>query len=303
MKHLALAAALLLAACATAPAGATQVSACPPAGYDRAALEALRAAEFAIADAGERQRFAHGLVACLASPDPFLRDQVAYEGLTRLLRSDQLSVATRTNLTNETLAMMRGPDPDGFARPFAALALSELVRADRINGYYDDAMYNEIVARSVEYVRGVRDYRGFDEREGWRHGVAHGADLLMQIALDPNFNDAAHMRAIRDAVASQVAPTTHFYTYGEPERLMRPILFIARRGAFTEAEWTAWFEQLMNPAPLNAWSEAFASQAGLAKRHNTMAFLQAVWINARLSESTEDDVLLPGAAAALRALP
>ncbi len=303
MKYVALAAATFLAACASAPAGATQVTACPPAGYDRASLEALRAAEFQIADDTERANFARSLIPCLASPDPFLRDQIAYEGLTNLLRRQQLSVSVRTDLTNQTLAMMRGPDPDGFARPFAALALSELVRADRINGYYDDMMYDEVVARSAEYVRGIRDYRGFDEREGWRHGVAHGADLLMQIVLDPNFNEASHMVAIRDAVASQVAPTTHFYTYGESERLMRPILFMARRGVFTEAEWTAWFERLMQPAPLNEWSDAFSSQAGLAKRHNMTAFIQAVWINARLSESTADDVLLPGAEAALRGLP
>ncbi len=303
MKYAALAAAAFLAACATSPAGATQEPACPPAGYNRASLEALRTAEFQIADQNERERFARALIACLASPDPFFRDQVAYEGLTRLLRGDQLSVSLRTDLTNQTLAIMRGPDPDGFARPFAALALSELVRADRINGYYDDAMYDEVVARSAEYMRGIRDYRGFDEREGWRHGVAHGADLLMQIVLDPNFNETEHMTAIRDAVASQVAPTTHFYTYGESERLMRPILFMARRGAFTEAEWTAWFEELMQPAPLNAWSDAFGSQAGLTKRHNMTAFIQAVWINARLSESSADDILLPGAEAALRALP
>lgn len=303
MRNAAFAATLLIAACATAPASSTQVPGCPPAGYDRVALETLRAAEFQIADTAERERFARDLIPCLASPDPFFRDQIAYEGLTTMLRGEQLSVATRTNLTNEALAMMRGPDPDGFARPFAALALSELVRADRINGYYDDMMYDEIVARSVEYVRGIRDYRGFDEREGWRHGVAHGADLLMQIVLDPNFNAPSHMRAIRDAVGAQVAPATHFYTYGESERLMRPILFMARRGAFTEAEWTAWFEQIMQPAPLNAWSDAFNSQAGLAKRHNMTAFVQAVWINARLSENTADDVLLPGAEAALRALP
>jgi hypothetical protein len=303
MKNAAFAATLLLAACASAPASSTQVPACPPAGYDRAALEALRAAEFQIADTAEHERFARDLIPCLASPDPFLRDRIAYEGLTTMLRGEQLSVATRTNLTNEALAMMRGPDPDGFARPFAALALSELVRADRINGYFDDAMYDEIVAQSSAYMRGISDYRGFDEREGWRHGVAHGADLLMQIVLDPNFNAPSHMRAIRDAVGAQVAPTTHFYTYGESERLMRPILFMARRGAFTEAEWTAWFEQLMQPAPLNAWSDAFGSQAGLAKRHNMTAFIQAIWINARLSENTADDVLLPGAEAALRALP
>lgn len=297
MKHTLLGLTFLLTACASAPAF-SQALACPPAGYDRAQLEALRASQFNIENRRARERFAHGLIACLSSPDPFLRDQVAYEGLTRILRADQLSVAVRTQLTNETLAVLRGPEGDGFARPFAALALSELVRADRINGYYDDAMKDEIVARAGEYMAGVRDYRGYDEREGWRHGVAHAADLLMQIALDPNFNDAAHLQAVRDAVATQVSPTNHFYVYGEPERLARPILFVAARNAFTADEWTAWFAQF----GASQGEELFSSQAGLAKRHNTRAFLHALWINARASQSTADDVLIPGIEAALRTL-
>lgn len=294
MKH-----AHIIALCLAWLAAPAFAQTCPPAGYDRPRLEALRASEFRIDGARQRERLAHDLVACLASPDPFLRDQIAYEGLTHMLRAEQLPVRVRDNLTNETLAMMRGPDPDGFTRPFAALALSELVRADRINGYYTDDMYDEIVASAATYMASIRDYRGFDETEGWRHGVAHTADLLMQIALDPNFNAPDHMRQVRDAVATQVAPEGHFYIYGEPERLMRPILFVARRGAFSEQEWTEWFAQFAPRAGEN-W---YASQAGLAKRHNVTAFLQALWINARLSENTADDVLLPGAEAALRALP
>lgn len=297
MKHTLLGLTFILAACASAPA-LSQAPACPPAGYDRASLEALRASQFNIENRRARERFAHGLIACLGSPDPFLRDQVAYEGLTRMLRADQLSVAVRTQLTNETLAVLRGPEGDGFARPFAALALSELVRADRINGYYDDTMKAEIVAQAGAYVAGIRDYRGYDEREGWRHGVAHGADLLMQIALDPNFNDAGQLQAVRDAVATQVSPANHFYTYGEPDRLARPILFIAARNAFTADEWTAWFAQF----GASQGEDLFSSQAGLAKRHNTRAFLNALWINARASQSTADDVLIPGVEAALRTL-
>jgi hypothetical protein len=302
MKHAALAALFSLAVCASA-AAQTDAAACPPEGYDRAVLEALRANEFRVEDAGARERLAHALAACLDAPDPFLRDRVAYEGLTHLLRNELLPVRVRDNLTNEVLALLDEPDPQGFGRPFAALALSELVRADRINGYYTDATRDEIVARSAAYVAGISDYRGYDETEGWRHGVAHGADLLMQIALDPNFNSPAHMRIVRDAVAAQIAPAGHFYIYGEPERLMRPILFMARRGLFTEAEWTTWFTELASPAPFASWGEASATQAGLAKSHNTSAFVRAVWINARLSGDTADDVLLAGAEAALRALP
>ncbi len=272
---------------------------CPPQGYTRPALEALRAAEFRIEGARARERFARDLVACLAAPDPFLRDQIGYEGLSHLLRGEHLAAPLRQDLTQQILAMLRQPDPDGFGRPFAALALSELVRADRVNGAYTDAMRNEIVETGGAYMVSIRDYRGFDEREGWRHGVAHTADLLMQIALNPNFDQPAHLRQVRDAVAAQVAPDGHFYIYGEPERLARPILFLAARDAFTEAEWTAWFAQFA-PAAGENW---FASQAGLAKRHNVTAFLQTIWLNARLSANTSDDALLAGAEGALRALP
>ena len=103
MKQLALAALIALFASATANA---QENACPPAGYDRARLEALRAAEWEIADAGERERFALALGPCLASPDPFLRDRVAYEALTRMLRAEQLSADVRTHLTNDILARL-----------------------------------------------------------------------------------------------------------------------------------------------------------------------------------------------------
>jgi hypothetical protein len=108
MKHATLAATLLVAACASAQAQPqADPAGCMPAGYDRARLETLRAAEFAIADADEREAFATAIAACVASPNPFLRDQIAYEGLTRMLRGEQLSVALRTQLTNDMLARMR----------------------------------------------------------------------------------------------------------------------------------------------------------------------------------------------------
>ena len=74
---------------------------------------------------------------------------------------------------------------------------------------------------------------------------------------------------------------------------------MAQRALIPEEEWTRWFAQF---APAGS-ENLFASQAGLARRHNINAFLQAVWIYARLSQDTADDALLPGAEAALRAMP
>ncbi len=291
-----------LALLASAPAQAQTPPACPPAGYDRARLEALRAADFEIADGRERQRFARALAPCVASPDPFLRDAIGFEALSHMLRANRLNVATQTVLINDLLPRLESADAQGFERPFAALVLSELVRAERLNPYFSDARRAEVLDRSLAYFVNVRDYRGFDEREGWRHGVAHGADLLLQLAAAPTTQRADLIR-IRDAIATQIAPVGHFYIYGEFERLARPILVMAERGVFSADEWSAWLAQVSAPAPLASWREAFSSQAGLARKHNVAAFAYVIWANASLSQDQNIRALSPGAEAALRALP
>lgn len=283
--------------------GAGTAQACPPAGWDRARLESLKASSFEIADPGERERFAEALVGCVASVDPFLRDGVAFEALSHLFRKELLGDGAKIRIARDLLRRLASREPAGFEAPFAALVLAEVVRADRVKPYLSADLRSAIGEGAVAFVAGVRDYRGFDERDGWRHGVAHGADLLMQIVRNPAYADRAYLRRLRDAVGAQVAPEGHFYIYGEPERLMYPVLFLAQRKVFTAAEWSAWFVRLAEPAPLASWNEAFASQKGLAKRHNTQAFLMQVWVNAKLNENADDDVLLEGAEAALRKVP
>ena len=48
-----------------------------------------------------------------------------------------------------------------------------------------DEQLQQAVDAAARYLQSVRDYRGFDEREGWRHGVAHGSDLIWQLAVNP----------------------------------------------------------------------------------------------------------------------
>jgi hypothetical protein len=280
-------------------AGAAQ--ACPPDGWDKARLLALKAASFEIADAGERERFAESVVACVASSDPFLRDGVAFEALSHMFRKEQLSDSGKIRIARDLLRRLTSREPLGFEAPFAALVLAEVVRADRVKAYLPSDLRTAIGEGAVTFVAGVRDYRGFDEREGWRHGVAHGADLLMQIARNPAYADRAYLGRLRDAVGAQVAPAGHFYIFGEPERLMYPVVYLAQRKMFTADEWGAWFQRLTGE--VSSWSDAFASQKGLAKRHNTKAFLYAVWLNAKISENADDDVLLAGAEAGLRKVP
>lgn len=271
---------------------------CPPLGWSSDALAAIKAAGFEIADDAERQKFAKAITACLASPYPELRDGIAYEALTHMLRAKQLSDETKRALLVDLSARLDAPAGQGFEQPFAALALSEVARADRVEAFLNEDELIDLLVDAQHWFINVQDYRGFDERQGWRHGVAHGADLLMQLALNPRI-DAEGLRVIVSAVGVQVAPKGHAYVFGESERLARPVLIAASRGAMDEAKWGEWLKGMATPLE---GAEPYR-EAWLAWRHNTTAFLQALYVNVTLGGDKADDVTLPGLEAALKAMP
>lgn len=278
---------------------------CPPEGWDRAGLEALKQAQFTLDDGRRRQRLALGLSDCLGDPDPALRDGLAYEALSTWLRADALGPATRKSLLQRLQPQIApgADDPDGFRAPFAALVLSEIARTDRITPWMTAKQRSALLAAGAGYLASVRDYRGFDPVQGWRHGVAHGSDLLMQLALNPAL-DRAQLDRILAAVATQVVPQDeHAYIYGEPERLARPVIFVLKRGLHDDAAWSAWLQGVVSPAPMADWSGAFSSRAGLAKRHNTRAFLLALYSGLQESGDASLQGRVPAVVTALRTLP
>jgi hypothetical protein len=231
-------------------------------------LKAAAGADWKVADDGVRQALAVASLDCLADPDPLLRDTLAFSALQAWMRGGQLQMATVQTVRLTLLPRLTAPDGAGFGRPFAALVLAEVARIDRLQPYLTPAQRAELVEAAANYLAGVRDYRGFDAREGWRHGVAHGADLMLQLSLNAALQPAALQRLL-GAIGQQVAPAgEHFYHYGEGERLMAPVYYLARRADIGCGEWERWL------AAVSAGDSSSQSQATLARRHNLKGFLQ-----------------------------
>lgn len=257
----------------------------------RTALLELAAAGFLLEDSVVRQQRALELVGCLGDPDPAIRDGVAFTGLSTWLRAGSIDDPTRLALAERLLpAVEAAEDPAGFRRPFAALVLSEVVRADRLAPSFSDVLRARIVTAAAGLLETTRDYRGFDPQEGWRHGVAHGADLVLQLGVHPA-TTAAQAKQLLGALGTQVAPAGVAYVAGEPERLARAVFFVYRRSLLDDTFWDGWFAAVGVPAPAASWGEAFANQAGLARRHNTLAFLHAIAFAARANPGPPSDRL------------
>lgn len=258
---------------------------CPPANWSRPALTQLQAAKWVVENPAQRETLAMGLLACLADPDPVLRDGIAFEALSAWMRQKLLPMDLQRRMYSQLLGQLQSNvgSEAGFAQPFAALTLAEIARSDGATPFLTESERNALVDAATTYLRGVRDYRGFIQGEGWRHGVAHGADLLMQLARNPLVGKE-QLKRIVEAVQSQVVPNaSHFYVYGESERLARPVLFAARRGLIEPEWWLHIIEGISAPKPLTRWEQALGTQAGLSRLHNTKAFLLGLFANVRES--------------------
>ena len=293
-------AALSLAALMLASVAVAQT--CPPAGMSRDQLLELKLHEFKLPDAARREALALDLVACLGSADQELRDGVAFSAVSTWMRDKQLSTRTVGTIMEKLIALLSPeyPDPAGVAKPFAALTLAEVVSFDRAQQFMTDAQLQQLVDASTRYMRSIRDYRGFDQREGWRHAVAHTSDVMLQLAVNPR-TSKAQLDQMLAAIATQVAPPgEHHYAYGEGDRLAQAVFYIARRKLHSADEWKNWFEQVSAPAPLANWQEAWTSQRGIAKHQNTMQFLSMLYLYVSENGQEFKDRVQPSIVAAIK---
>ena len=276
-------------------------SACSPIPAMRSKLETLRTNKWLLPDDALRQTMAIDLLSCLGAPDPILRDELAFTALSAWMRGKQLTADTLHRINGELQASINEGESGsaGFRNPFVALTLAEVARADRVQKFLSDAEFDQLTITSTKYLAGVRDYRGFSAIEGWRHGVAHAADLMLQLALNPRLSKA-QANLLLAAIASQVAPAgEHFYQYHEGERLMAPVFYIARKTLHDNADWDAWIANLMAAQK----ADEPTTQTSLARRHNLAGFLLPLYFS--LQESTDAAQrarLLPAVAKALKAL-
>ena len=235
----------LLALFVSVPAASAQT----PAVTDPAFWRAVAANEFKVPTGQSLPAMLDALTGLLGSPDPVLRDDVAYSTLANwIYRQRVVPVEERRRL----LAAWQGNLKNGIGetgtttvlrRSFSALALGTLAILDNEAPYLERAEFSTLLQASLAYLRDERDVRGFDATLGWIHPVAHTADLLKFLARSRHLtSDEQHQ--VLDAIAAVVHRIETPLTHGEDERLARAVLSIAARPDLNEAAMTAFLKRV-----------------------------------------------------------
>ncbi len=265
---------------------------------DKAFWQSIKDADCAIPEDSSVEALTPELLSYLGSPDPVLREELAYSILDAWIHRGYYSQAALWQMAtqlqdNLRIGLGEGQSDTVFWRSFSLLILTEIIYHDLTHPTLSETEVRQVLEQALAYFEAEQDLRGYDLEKGWIHAVAHAADLLWVLAQHRHVvtHDLSH---ILDAVAGKVtAPIAHVYLYGEEERLVRTVMGVLQRDLLTLQSLLNWLERLTHPSGRVAWEESFDGSEGgkmmdvvrsageTCARHNTKSFLCGLYFQLR----------------------
>jgi len=181
----------------------------------------------------------------LGSPDPVLRDEVAYSAAAawivsrRLVAPDDLRPLLALWAANLDDGLGTSGDDRVFRRSFSALCLSLLAAREAATPFLTAAEVEAFYARLLDYFARERDTRGFVPERGWSHSVAHTADAFKFLARGPRWTPA-HTARLLAATARELDAVDSVFVWGESERLAAALHAAVRRPDADAVVFEAW---------------------------------------------------------------
>ena len=232
---------------------------------------AIIAADFAVPPGRVPAELSAELLDALCSPDPVLRDDQAYPVLTAWIMAGHLD-GQITSLGGQVIRLLRHPDIQ--ARTFAALILAPLVHRDTAAAVLDPQTLRGWIDRYADWWLAETDLRGWDDRLGWLHAVAHGADVIGELGLSPRLGGEDLARLLDLACARLLAPTSYVFAHQEDDRVALAIATVLTRSELTAAAATGWL------GAVRRYFEASSPGPVPAPAANTMRTLRSLYLMA-----------------------
>jgi Protein of unknown function (DUF2785) len=201
---------------------------------DKAFWQGIVEGGYALQSTDDAPALTRELLEYLGSPDPNLRDSIAYPVLEQWIHRGYFTAADLKQMVSMLGKNLReglgAVDSDSvFLRSFSCLVLAELVYEDATRGYLLGAEVLRLLEEALAYYPAEQDLRGYVPGKGWAHAVAHGADLLWVLSRNENVG-ADDLQRILAVLSSKIAPVdAPVYMWNEDQRLVRAVLGVLSR--------------------------------------------------------------------------
>jgi Protein of unknown function (DUF2785) len=261
-------------------AGAADAQPAPNPVHDKTFWRAIATNKYQIPPGEKPFALAQELGSYLGSPDPELRDDLAYSTLTVwIVNRLQFSPEELVQLEGQWRANLRaGIGENGtdsvFKRSFSALCLASIAERELKTPFLGEQKFRELLGQALAYLHDEKDVRGFDASKGWIHSAAHTADLLAALAENPLFSQQAQS-AVLDAITQRLETAGEVFTYGEQDRLANVVARIVTRDDVVFDAFTKWLAE-MDAADRSIWKDSPPKLAALIRFQNDSYLLRAL---------------------------
>jgi hypothetical protein len=249
--------------------------------HDRAFWRSIANNQYAVPEHESPDLLAVELSALLGSPDPELRDDLAYSILTNwIYRVNLLKRPTLIALTDAWRANLK----DGLGRTgtnsvlkrsFSALCLSSMATREAKAPFMGEERYHQLVAEAISYLQTERDSRGYDPKLHWIHATAHTADLLAALANSPELTEP-ESTSILSAITARLTTASEVYTQSEQDRLAGAVLAVVRSTIFDPKKFGPWLMAIQSE-DRDIWTRTRVKNLNRYQNHNYL--LQALFVH------------------------
>jgi hypothetical protein len=246
------------------------------------------------------------VVGMLGDPDPYVRDGISLSVLTAWISEgvyDNLLVGLGDGLVGGLRAGIGSEHEDTvFRRSYSALALASVIARDNEAHVLPRQTVLAWADRSVSWLMGERDLRGWVPDHGWAFALGHGADLFAHLFASRHLG-RDELSVLIEVVADRLLlPTTHVLQYGEPDRLAFATMSLLHRDVVAIDGLERWLDRLATV--FNRAEPLRPDQVGYAVSANISAYVRALHTQLLLGvrhTPAQDRSTDPGTVPAVRA--
>ncbi len=211
------------------------------------------------------------LTTMLGSPDPHMRDGLAYPTLATWIDRgvyDDLLIGLGDGMAaGLTVGLGEEGTDTVFRRTFSVLVLAECIDRTNQEDLVPAAKLMEWGDRIATWYLRERDVRGFVPDKGWAHAVAHGADAIGVLARSQHLG-RNELTVLLDVLADRILASVEApYVHGEPDRMVLATMTVLRRNVVPFAVVEPWVARISagahragrdgNPYPSTGNAESF----------------------------------------------
>lgn len=126
-----------------------------------------------------------------------------------------------------------------FTRSFSMLLIVLIIYKHREENFLSNEQITMVYKKIIKYCTEEKDFRGYVEKKGWAHAIAHAGDALDELSKCSELKKSELLR-ILDVIKEKICIYNYVYVHREEERLVTAVMSIMERNLLTEIELYRW---------------------------------------------------------------